>query len=316
MRHQILAKTAAFTLSIILLASLSACTPKPQTSEDRQKILNSMKGPEIDSVKTELLKQADAAAGGGDFARAAATMKQVLDKEPDNAELLVKYADLLRKAGQLEDAIKNYDRALGTKPDLLDAKEGKALAMLANGSLTDAGNLFGEVLKLDQKRWRSLNAVGILFALKNMENEADSYFQEALKQSNNSASVLNNIALGKAFGHDFNGAIDLFMQARSKVPEDSPDIRRISLNLALVYGIMGRIDEAQKISEKYLTQEQLYNNLGFYAILSKDEGLAKTYLNMALTQSPKYYERAWNNLEMISSGSPVSSNSLPAFKAK
>lgn len=32
--------------------------------------------------------------------------------------------------------------------------------------------------------------------------------------------------------------------------------------------------------------------MGFYAHLAKDDVLAKSYLNMALTKNPKYYDRA------------------------
>jgi Flp pilus assembly protein TadD len=309
-------REAALIASCIALLCLASCSPKPQSSEARQKTLNEMKGPEVDSIKGALLKQVDSAVAAGDFGRALSTMKQILDKEPDNAELILKYADLLRRNGAFEDAIKAYSGVLSKNPSSLDALEGKALSLLANGDLTGAGTQFGEVLKVEPKRWRSLNAIGILFALKNMDSEANSYFNEALVQSNNSASVLNNIGLSKAFKRDYEGAVETLMQARSKLGEESPDLRRINLNLALVYGIMGRLDEVQRVSEKYLSQEQLYNNLGFYAILSKDENLAKTYLNMALTQSPKYYERAWNNLDMISSGRTAQDTGLPQFKVQ
>lgn len=319
-RRQILKKSLIVLLSGLLAVSMAACTPKPRGSEDRQKLLNEMKGPDVDSIKGSLLKQVDEAVKLGDLKRAQAMMKQLVDKEPNDTALLLQYADLQRKNGQFDDAIKTFDVILTKDAGSLDAKEGKALALLAKGELTDSGNMFGEVLKVDPKRWRSLNAVGILFAMKNMQNEANSYFQEALKQSNNSVAVMNNIALSKAFNHDFDGAVAMLSEARAKLPEDSPEIRQISLNLALVYGIMGRMDDVQRVSEKYLSEEQLYNNLGFYAILAKDENLAKTYLNMALTQSPKYYERAWENLDMISSGSSPGSNGasgkLPQFKAK
>jgi hypothetical protein len=42
--------------------------------------------------------------------------------------------------------------------------------------------------------------------------------------------------------------------------------------------------------------------MGFYAHLAKDDALAKTYLNMAISGSSTFYERAWNNLDGISGG--------------
>jgi hypothetical protein len=73
------------------------------------------------------------------------------------------------------------------------------------------------------------------------------------------------------------------------------------LNLALVYASAGKLPEARKIAEAYLSGPSLNNNLGLYAHLAKDDNLAKSYLNMALTESKTYYGKAWDNLEAINS---------------
>src|SRR5665213_3262392 len=55
--------------------------------------------------------------------------------------------------------------------------------------------------------------------------------------------------------------------------------------------------------------------MAFYAYLSKNQQLAKGYLDMALTQSPIYYERAWKNLAAISDeNNPERSSSEPAIE--
>jgi hypothetical protein len=40
--------------------------------------------------------------------------------------------------------------------------------------------------------------------------------------------------------------------------------------------------------------------MGLYAHLAKDDQMAKSYLNMALTESKTYYGKAWENLEAVS----------------
>jgi hypothetical protein len=65
---------------------------------------------------------------------------------------------------------------------------------------------------------------------------------------------------------------------------------------------MGNMSAAQRIAEKHLPAGALENNLGFYAHLANDQELAKSYLNMALTGTPVYYERAWKNLDIVAKG--------------
>ncbi len=295
---------------------LSSCKqPEPRTSEDRKEILDAAKGPDIQGVKGTLVSQAQEAMQAGDTRRAEQMYEQILSSNADNTEYQIILADLRRRNGNFDGALDLFEKVLAKQPDSLDAKEGKALALLGKGDIKPAGDLLGEVLARDNKRWRSLNAVGILFAVKGMANEANAYFNEAIKHTSNPATVLNNIALTQALERNFDQAVATFQEARTKLPAGSPDLIRVDMNLALTYGIMGQMQDAQRVSESYLTQEQLYNNLGFYAMLNKDAALAKTYLNMALSQSPRYYEKAWNTLDIIT-GTPSSPGQLPSFQVR
>ena len=132
--------------------------------------------------------------------------------------------------------------------------------------------------------------------------EAMAYYTEALKHSPDNPAILNNVGLSQAADHNFPRAIEALQQAeRVSAPDDRR--KEIDLNLALVYGVSGDLDTAKQIASKYLEGPALDNNLGLYAHLSKNDALAKTYFNMALSRSPTYYERAWKNLDIIDSTS-------------
>jgi hypothetical protein len=90
------------------------------------------------------------------------------------------------------------------------------------------------------------------------------------------------------------------------VQSGSNELKNLDLNLALVYAVDGKLDEAEQAATPYLTKEGLYNNMATYSNLSKHGDLAKIYLNMALTQSSTYYERAWNNLGALGDESGTS----------
>jgi tetratricopeptide (TPR) repeat protein len=167
------------------------------------------------------------------------------------------------------------------------------------GNNTQAGNEFGEVMKIDDKRWRTLNGIGILFAMKNRDEDAQAYYQAALAQSPDNPSVLNNIGLAYAMDKQYDRAFESFNHAKQHLPNNSPFLKRIDLNMALVYAITGDLDQAEQTAAPYLSKAALYNNMATYAHLAKNDDLAKSYLNMALTQSPVYYERAWKNLSAM-----------------
>ncbi|MFM7468026.1 MAG: YaiO family outer membrane beta-barrel protein [Vampirovibrionales bacterium] len=63
-------------------------------------------------------------------------------KEPNNPEIIFLMGNVTRFAGQSEDAVKYYDKALVIKSDYMDAKIGKANALNAIGKHADAVALF------------------------------------------------------------------------------------------------------------------------------------------------------------------------------
>ena len=71
---------------------------------------------------------------------------------------------------------------------------------------------------------------------------------------------------------------------------------------AIVYGISGNSEMAKTTAQNFLTEPQLYNNLGVYAELAKKPELARTYLNKALSGAKVYYDKAWENLERVQGG--------------
>lgn len=301
-------------LLLMLAAALpvAACTPDQKPSEAATKIIEELdKGKKSASIGGTLEKQAADAAAGGDYNRAAQVYHQLLDKDPDNKANLLAFGDSLRRGGNFDQAVQVYDKLLTLEPRSADAMEGKGLSLMGRGEFVDAGQQLSEVMKIDGKRWRTLNAIGILFATKNLVDEGMAYYEEALKQSPGNPSVLNNVGLSLAIDKQYDKALEAFALGRKQVTSGSMEQKRIDLNTALIYGVQGKLEEAQRIATPHLSEAGLYNNMGFYAHLSKDEGLAKSYLNMALTNSTSFYERAWENLQMVSDGGENTSGIKP-----
>lgn len=265
-------------------------------------MIKQMGGPDVKGMDATMLDSAKAAERLGDYRKASVYYRQLADKSPDKISYQMAYGDSIRRVGDFDQAIKAYDKVLAKAPRNAAAKEGLGLALLSSGDYDRAGNALSEVMQLDRKRWRTLNGLGLLFVAQGMHEEALSYFTEALEHSSNNVSVLNNAGLSLAIQKKFDDAVEALELASSLTARDEKAVReQIEMNLALVYGIMGDMGKAQTVASRHMDEAALNNNMGIYAHLSKDDVLARSYLNMALSGG-KHYEKAWKNLESISGG--------------
>lgn len=273
------------------------------TPVDSKEILKGMDGPKVEGVADALQSAATQAEQAGNFKLAAQTYEQMLERKPGDVPLMLAVADSLRRDGKSQRAISMYDSVLTKDAANVAAKEGKALAMIAVGDFDTPVAILDEVMAADPTRWKTLNALGILFTTRGMQPEAQRYFEEALKQKPGSASIMNNLGLSMALEKNYNGAIDTLGQASALAVAGSTERKRIDLNAALVFASAGRLEDASHLAEQYLSGAELNNNLGLYAHLAKDDQLAKAYLNKALSDSKVYYAKAWENLEELNKNS-------------
>ncbi len=290
----------ALLAAATVLTSCSRDYPGLETGVDPKTFLSSLDGPEVPTIDKSLLKTANEMEAAGNFRSASQIYGQLLEKNPENPAYMLKMAEVLRRDNDLDKALDLYDRALAKDASNTAAMEGKALTLLAKGNPDDAGALLAQVQEKAPDRWKTLNAIGILFAARGSQTDAHYYFSRALEKNPGNTTLLNNIGLQHAIERDYPQATARLQEAAAKLGSDDSLRRNVELNLALVYGVAGRLDEAEKIAKKYYSGAALSTNMGLYAHLAEDDALAKTYFNEALVQSKTYYERAWKNLDAIS----------------
>jgi len=276
---------------------------------DAKKFLSEQPGPNVPSVQDSLTMSAKNAEKSGDYAGAVQLYKQAIDKDKDNNELWLALADSYRRSGATDNAISVYDQLIAKDPKMISAKEGKALALMAKGDYSSPVPLLTEVQQADPSRWKTLNAFGIILATQNQQNKAQDYFTAALQYYPDSPTVLNNKGLSLALSGKYPEAISSLTRASELSKAGTTERKRIDLNTAMVYGAAGRLDDAKAVASNYLSGAELDNNMGLYAHLSKDDSMARSYLNMALTESTVYYAKAWDNLQEIPSLSPSAGGS-------
>ena len=262
-----------------------------------QKILPPEKDGSVASATTdEMNNKAALAFKSGNYEQSAALYEKFLVQSPLDQKGIFYYAESLRISGQTEKSIEQYNK-LGTEN--LSALEGKGLAYLQIGELESSLDQFNLVLKKDASRWRTVNAIGVINSIIGKNEEAMQYYKIALELSKNNPSIINNIALGVAFGGNPEQGIAMLKTALDSSTDGEIKKQRLENNLALLYGISGKMNDAEKILRKNLPEAAVYNNLGFYAKLRSDKKLAWNYLSKAISASPVYYEKAGNNMQSL-----------------
>lgn len=303
-------------LAAVALLS-TACSKETGVIADAQSFLDTFDGPKVDGVEATQLKMAQDAEAAGNFPQAAQLYQQLADSYPTKIQYRLDYADAIRRAGDPDAAIAVYDVILGGTPSNVEAKEGKALALMQKGSFDMAEPLLLETKTSGKATWKTFNALGVLAASHQQAEPAKQYFAEATRLSPNNASVLNNSGLALALNKEYDAAVATLTQASGLSAGKPVNRKQIDLNMALVHASAGKLEQAETIARQYYEGAALSNNMGFYAHLAKDDQLAKTYLNMALTQSKTFYQRAWNNLQAVNSAPvvPATANTLDSSPA-
>ncbi len=273
-------------LCILLLCCLAACRNSPVQKDIPANYTDSSKAAADDEFHE------------ANYKKAAELYAKFADKN-SSSETLFNYAESLRISGNIAKAKDYYDMAIAKESGMLAAIEGKSLCYIQEGKFKEAQNLLEEVVSRDASRWRSINALGVVYAMNGNLNKALEYYNIALDVSKNNPAVLNNMALSLTFSGDKERGKKLLEKTLSNLDLAKDKKQKIEYNLALIYGISGDMDKAKSILAKYLPEAEVYNNLGVYAKMAKNDDLAKEYLSKALSSSPVYYDKAGKNLETI-----------------
>jgi Flp pilus assembly protein TadD len=194
----------------------------------------------------------------------------------------LKLADNCRKAGNYEEAGIIYSKLLDVDDNNstqdLYIMEGLGLCKMHQEQYNEAIKIFISIFTEDASRWRSINALGTIYAIIGDYHESQKYFNIALNLGQKKHIIYNNMALTSAFLGKYYEAISYQKQALSLVDNNSPEKERIECNLALLYGITGEFKLAYDILSRYLLEEQIERNMEFYKTLYNNRHKAKKHM--------------------------------------
>jgi Flp pilus assembly protein TadD len=207
-----------------------------------------------------------------DWRQRADTLRDRYRTNPSDPEMAIAYAQALRATGQYSQAAAVLQQASIRNPrhtGVLGAY-GRALADL--GQYDQALDVLAKAHTPDQPDWRILNAEGAVLDQMGKHPEARRYYETALRMAPDEPSILSNLGLSYALSKDLANA-EVTLKRAANLPNSEPRVRQ---NLALVLGLQGKYQEAERAAAADLPPEEAQANIAYMREMMKERDPWKT----------------------------------------
>ena len=205
---------------------------------------------------------------------AADTLGEAFARNPKDKVVAMRYASVLQMNGRVDQSLAVMRKlAIGYPKDRdVLAAYGKSLA--AAGQFEPALDAVRRAQTPEYPDWKLVSAEAAILDQLGQSKEARELYRRALDLKPNEPSVMSNLGMSYVLEGDLRTAETYMRSAAAQPGADS----RVRQNLALVVGLQGRFDEAEKIASQEMSPEQAQANV--------------TYLRSMLAQ-----QNAWNQLK-------------------
>lgn len=199
----------------------------------------------------------------GNWAQADSIYKDILQQDPQNAEVMSLIASSKMSQNKLNEAITEIDNALKIdEKGLYFQIKGNILAKA--GQIEKALEMLNLAVKKNPNLYQSQTLSGHLHYAQGNRDEAENYFKMALKIQEEEPEAI--VGLAKVYIDD--GFVNEGIGLLSKIEKRQPNRSSVQMMLGQAMWEQGRFDFAQKYFEKVLATHP-------------DFGLAKLYLGLS-----------------------------------
>ena len=174
-------------------------------------------------------------------------------REPANPQIAIDYAQALRATGQRDQAAAVLQRATILHPKDLTITGAYGRALADAGNYEQALDVLSRAHSPDQPNWRIYNVQGAVLDQMGRHQEARAAYERALTINPDDPMVLSNLGLSAALSKDLTRAEEVLRKAVAHPRADG----RVRQNLALVVGLQGRFEEAERLVSADLPQRRL-----------------------------------------------------------
>ena len=192
------------------------------------------------------------------IARAAFWAREV-DADPKDTQTRIELARSLRALGRYDEAAAAADQLLVLQPDNLEGLLESARAKVGQGQGFYAIDAAQRAATLAPKDWRPEAVLGVALEQSQRDDEALQAHLKALALAPANPATLTNLGIYYAT-HGQPAEAEPYLRKAAAAPGAGAQERQ---NLALVLGLEGRLDEAEKLQREDLPPTVVDNNLAY-----------------------------------------------------
>jgi Flp pilus assembly protein TadD/SH3-like domain-containing protein len=242
----------------------------------------------------QILEGGNSAYDNGEYERAVYIYMQALEVE-QSAETWYRIGIGKNRLGDTAFAWRALNKSIELDPDFAKSHQELGLINISLGQPEQAEQHLSKAAELDPSLWRAWNALGVLADIEHRYAEAVLNYQAGLISSPNSALLMNNIGYSYYLAGDLEESTVWFERAVIAIPDYAPAVK----NLGLIYARQGWYDDAVKAFSIVVEEPQAYNDAGYLAMRNGDYEKARELIAEAIRLAPSYYEKAYENLELV-----------------
>ncbi|MFY9599207.1 MAG: tetratricopeptide repeat protein [Pseudolabrys sp.] len=180
-------------------------------------------------------------------------------ENPNDADAAIAYARALRATDQRAQAVAVLEQASIRNPHSMPLLGAYGRALTEVGKYQQALETLERAHTPDNPDWRILNVQGAVLDQLGRHAEAQRHYASALKIVPDEPTVLSNLGLSYLLTKDLKNA-EVTLRRAVAQPNASPKARQ---NLALVVGLRGRFEEAEKIARADLPEKEAAANVEY-----------------------------------------------------
>jgi Flp pilus assembly protein TadD len=210
-----------------------------------------------------MMRLADKARDRGELAIAASFYRKAYDADRQRAKPLVSLGQVLMEMQRPDQASEAFSAALVIEPQNLEALRGLGNSKLALREPEQAIPPLKQALAQSANDFRVHNALGVAHDLTGDRQGAHQYYRTGLKLAPDNAPLRSNYALSLALSGEGEEALETIAPLAA-LPEATPQQRQ---TVALVYGLAGDTEEAERLARMDLDDASVQANLQQIAAL-------------------------------------------------